>query len=186
VRGTTIVTREFRGEKSRDALAQSPELQSTIRQAIFASGPIRPGRREAAARTSGSDPVLRVGVPSVRRSPSTGNRRGRTGSARACLEWSPSFSVGVAEARRHSAGPRRSRWSEQPKRPAIRSSTNVRPSRLPHPREQPRTPFGSARRAHGATAREGRGPYEARRCRRSRPRRPHPRRAQAEVVNAPK
>jgi recombination protein RecA len=36
-------------EKSRDALAQSPELQSTLRQAIFASGPIRPGRREAAA-----------------------------------------------------------------------------------------------------------------------------------------
>ena len=36
-------------EKSRDALAQSPELQSTMRQAIFASGPIRPGRREAAA-----------------------------------------------------------------------------------------------------------------------------------------
>ena len=36
-------------EKSRDALAQSPELQSTMRQAIFASGPVRPGRREAAA-----------------------------------------------------------------------------------------------------------------------------------------
>ena len=36
-------------EKSRDALAQSPELQSTLRQAIYASGPIRPGRREAAA-----------------------------------------------------------------------------------------------------------------------------------------
>ena len=36
-------------EKSRDALAQSPELQSTLRQAIHASGPIRPGRREAAA-----------------------------------------------------------------------------------------------------------------------------------------
>jgi len=36
-------------EKSRDALAQSPELQSTLRQAIFASGPIRPGRREASA-----------------------------------------------------------------------------------------------------------------------------------------
>ncbi len=36
-------------EKSRDALAQSPELQSTIRQAIWASGPVRPGRREAAA-----------------------------------------------------------------------------------------------------------------------------------------
>ena len=49
VRGTTIVTRESRGEKLRDALAQSPELQSTMRQAIFASGPVRPGRREAAA-----------------------------------------------------------------------------------------------------------------------------------------
>lgn len=36
-------------EKSRDALAQSPELRSTMRQAIFASGPIRPGRRDAAA-----------------------------------------------------------------------------------------------------------------------------------------
>lgn len=36
-------------EKSRDALAQAPELQSTLRQAIFASGPIRPGRRDAAA-----------------------------------------------------------------------------------------------------------------------------------------
>ena len=36
-------------EKSRDALAQSPELQSTIRQGIFASGPFRPGRRDAAA-----------------------------------------------------------------------------------------------------------------------------------------
>jgi recombination protein RecA len=36
-------------EKSRDALAQSPELQSTMRQAIFASGPIRPGRREASS-----------------------------------------------------------------------------------------------------------------------------------------
>ena len=36
-------------EKSRDALAQSPELQSTMRQAIWASGPVRPGRREAAA-----------------------------------------------------------------------------------------------------------------------------------------
>ena len=34
-------------EKSRDALAQSPELQSTMRQAIWASGPVRPGRREA-------------------------------------------------------------------------------------------------------------------------------------------
>src|SRR4051812_15627550 len=36
-------------EKSRDALAQSAELQSTMRQAIYASGPVRPGRREAAA-----------------------------------------------------------------------------------------------------------------------------------------
>jgi glycerate kinase len=36
-------------EKSRDALAQSPALQSTMRQAIAASGPVRPGRREAAA-----------------------------------------------------------------------------------------------------------------------------------------
>jgi recombination protein RecA len=36
-------------EKSRDALAQNPELQSTMRQAIWASGPVRPGRREAAA-----------------------------------------------------------------------------------------------------------------------------------------
>ncbi|MDB4933210.1 MAG: RecA protein [Labilithrix sp.] len=36
-------------EKSRDALAQTPELQSTLRQAIFASGPVRPGRRDAAA-----------------------------------------------------------------------------------------------------------------------------------------
>ena len=36
-------------EKSRDALVQSAELQSTMRQAIAASGPVRPGRREAAA-----------------------------------------------------------------------------------------------------------------------------------------
>jgi recombination protein RecA len=36
-------------EKSRDALAQSAELQSTMRQAIFASGPVRPGRREASS-----------------------------------------------------------------------------------------------------------------------------------------
>jgi recombination protein RecA len=35
-------------EKSRDAPAQSPQLQSTMRQAIAASGPVRPGRREAA------------------------------------------------------------------------------------------------------------------------------------------
>jgi recombination protein RecA len=32
-------------ERSRDALSQSPELQATLRQAIFASGPVRPGRR---------------------------------------------------------------------------------------------------------------------------------------------
>jgi recombination protein RecA len=32
-------------ERSRDALAQSSELQSTLRQAILASGPTRPGRR---------------------------------------------------------------------------------------------------------------------------------------------
>jgi recombination protein RecA len=32
-------------ERSRQALAESPELQSTLRQAIYASGPIRPGRR---------------------------------------------------------------------------------------------------------------------------------------------
>ncbi len=36
-------------EKSRDALGQNPELQSTLRQAIFASGPVRPGRRTDAA-----------------------------------------------------------------------------------------------------------------------------------------
>ena len=36
-------------EKSRDALALSTELQSTLRQAIWASGPVRPGRREASA-----------------------------------------------------------------------------------------------------------------------------------------
>ncbi len=36
-------------ERSREALAQSPELQSTLRQAIFASGPVRPGRRTDAA-----------------------------------------------------------------------------------------------------------------------------------------
>jgi recombination protein RecA len=33
-------------ERSRQALAESPELQSTLRQAIYASGPIRPGRRK--------------------------------------------------------------------------------------------------------------------------------------------
>jgi len=49
LRGTTTITRESRGEKSREALAESPELQSTMRQAIFASGPVRPGLRDAAA-----------------------------------------------------------------------------------------------------------------------------------------
>ncbi len=32
-------------ERSREALAQSPEMQSTLRQAVVASGPVRPGRR---------------------------------------------------------------------------------------------------------------------------------------------
>jgi recombination protein RecA len=32
-------------ERSRDVLGASSELQSTLRQAIFASGPVRPGRR---------------------------------------------------------------------------------------------------------------------------------------------
>ena len=32
-------------ERSREAIAQSPELQATLRQAILASGPVRPGRR---------------------------------------------------------------------------------------------------------------------------------------------
>jgi recombination protein RecA len=32
-------------ERSREALAQSPELQTTLRQAIVAAGPVRPGRR---------------------------------------------------------------------------------------------------------------------------------------------
>jgi recombination protein RecA len=36
-------------ERSRDALAQNTELQSTMRQAIWASGPVRPGRREASS-----------------------------------------------------------------------------------------------------------------------------------------
>lgn len=36
-------------EKSRDTLSQNIELQTTLRQAIFASGPVRPGRRDAAA-----------------------------------------------------------------------------------------------------------------------------------------
>jgi len=36
-------------ERSREALAQSPELQSTLRQAIWAAGPVRPGRRAEAS-----------------------------------------------------------------------------------------------------------------------------------------
>jgi recombination protein RecA len=32
-------------ERSREALAQSVELQNTLRQAIIAAGPTRPGRR---------------------------------------------------------------------------------------------------------------------------------------------
>jgi recombination protein RecA len=36
-------------ERSREALAQDPELQTTLRQAIFAAGPVRPGRRSDAA-----------------------------------------------------------------------------------------------------------------------------------------
>ena len=32
-------------ERSRDALASNPELQNTLRQAIVAVGPMRPGRR---------------------------------------------------------------------------------------------------------------------------------------------
>ena len=32
-------------ERSREAIAGSPELQTTLRQAILASGPVRPGRR---------------------------------------------------------------------------------------------------------------------------------------------
>ena len=32
-------------ERSRDTLAASVELQNTLRQAIIASGPVRPGRR---------------------------------------------------------------------------------------------------------------------------------------------
>jgi hypothetical protein len=32
-------------ERSREALAQSLELQNTLRQAIVASGPVKPGRR---------------------------------------------------------------------------------------------------------------------------------------------
>jgi len=36
-------------ERSRESLAENLELQSTLRQAILASGPVRPGRREADA-----------------------------------------------------------------------------------------------------------------------------------------
>jgi len=36
-------------ERSRDAIAQSQEMQSTLRQAIWAAGPVRPGRRTDAA-----------------------------------------------------------------------------------------------------------------------------------------
>jgi recombination protein RecA len=36
-------------ERSRETLAQTPELVSTLRQAIWASGPVKPGRRDAAA-----------------------------------------------------------------------------------------------------------------------------------------
>jgi recombination protein RecA len=32
-------------ERSRESLAESIELQSTLRQAVLASGPVRPGRR---------------------------------------------------------------------------------------------------------------------------------------------
>lgn len=32
-------------ERSRETLVQSPEMQSTLRQAVVASGPVRPGRR---------------------------------------------------------------------------------------------------------------------------------------------
>jgi recombination protein RecA len=35
-------------ERSRDALSQSAELQTTLRQAIFACGPVKPGRRSEA------------------------------------------------------------------------------------------------------------------------------------------
>ena len=35
-------------ERSRDSLAQSLELQNTLRQAIVAAGPVRPGRRAEA------------------------------------------------------------------------------------------------------------------------------------------
>jgi recombination protein RecA len=36
-------------ERSRESLAASAELQTTLRQAIIASGPVRPGRRTEAA-----------------------------------------------------------------------------------------------------------------------------------------
>jgi recombination protein RecA len=35
-------------ERSREALSQNLEMQSTLRQAIFAAGPVRPGRRSEA------------------------------------------------------------------------------------------------------------------------------------------
>jgi recombination protein RecA len=35
-------------ERSRETITQSPELQATLRQAILASGPVRPGRRTEA------------------------------------------------------------------------------------------------------------------------------------------
>ncbi len=35
-------------ERSRDALTQNVELQNTLRQAIVAAGPVRPGRRAEA------------------------------------------------------------------------------------------------------------------------------------------
>lgn len=36
-------------ERSRDTISQNRELETTLRQAILASGPTRPGRREADA-----------------------------------------------------------------------------------------------------------------------------------------
>lgn len=35
-------------ERSRESLAQDPQLQITLRQAILAAGPVRPGRRTEA------------------------------------------------------------------------------------------------------------------------------------------
>ena len=35
-------------ERSRETVSQSPELQTTLRQAIWAAGPVRPGRRKEA------------------------------------------------------------------------------------------------------------------------------------------